>query len=279
MPLKLMYITNQPDVVKIATEAGVDIIFIDMEYIGKDERQGGMDTVKNHHTISDIKNIRKIIDADCKKTEILVRVNPIHNDSETEIKEAIASGADIVMLPMWKTLDEVKKFLQLVGGQAKTCLLLETKEAAEIIDEVLKLDSIDCIYIGLNDLHLSYGMKFMFEPLTEGIVDTLAEKIKSKGIDFGFGGIAKLHEGAVPAEKVLGEHIRLKSDMVILSRSFCKMDGTVEPLEIAEKFRLDVRGLREEETLLHTKTKEFLEENRLAIVNAVNEIIRGSAAK
>ena len=109
------------------------------------------------------------------------------------------------MLPMWKTLDEVKKFLQLVGGQAKTCLLLETKEAAEIIDEVLKLDSIDCIYIGLNDLHLSYGMKFMFEPLTEGIVDTLAEKIKSKGIDFGFGGIAKLHEGAVPAEKVLGE--------------------------------------------------------------------------
>ena len=39
MPLKLMYITNRPDVAKIAEENGVDRIFVDMEYIGKAERQ------------------------------------------------------------------------------------------------------------------------------------------------------------------------------------------------------------------------------------------------
>ena len=43
MGLTLMYITNNPVIAQIAQEAGVDRIWIDMEYIGKDERQGGMD--------------------------------------------------------------------------------------------------------------------------------------------------------------------------------------------------------------------------------------------
>ena len=47
MPLKLMYITNSEDVAHIAEEAGVDRIFVDMEYIGKTDRQGGMDTVQS----------------------------------------------------------------------------------------------------------------------------------------------------------------------------------------------------------------------------------------
>lgn len=279
MPLKLMYITKRPEIAEIAIKAGVDIIFLDMEYIGKDIRQGGMDTVKNHHTASDIATVRDVIDSNGGRTKLLARVNPIHEDSENEINGAIERGADIVMLPMWKSVDEVKQFINFVGKRAKVCLLLETKEAAEIIDDVLELDGIDCIHIGLNDLHLSYKMKFMFQPLTEGIVDTLAEKIKLKGMDFGFGGIAKLHEGAIPAERILGEHIRLKSDMVILSRSFCKTDGNIETAKIAKQFNAGVRDLREEEARLRTKTEEFLEENRLAIANAVNKIVRGSETK
>ena len=52
MALILFYITNNKDIAQIAQAAGVDRIFIDMEYIGKDLRQGGMDTVQNHHTIT-----------------------------------------------------------------------------------------------------------------------------------------------------------------------------------------------------------------------------------
>lgn len=275
MPLKLMYITNRPKIAEIAIEAGVDMIFLDMEYIGKDMRQGGMDTVKNHHTIQDIQTIRQVLDSASKKTELLARVNPIHEDSEKEIAEAINAGADTIMLPMWKTLAEVKKFIKHVGKRAKTCLLLETKEAAEIIDDVLELDGIDCIYVGLNDLHLSYEMKFMFQPLTEGIVDTLSEKIKSKGMDFGFGGIAKLHEGAIPAERILGEHIRLKSDMVILSRSFCNQDGEKTLSKIKEEFVSGVRDLRNEELIIRAASEEYLAENHLNITNAVNKIVSG----
>lgn len=39
MSLKLMYITNRPDVALIAERNGVDRIFVDMEYIGKAKRQ------------------------------------------------------------------------------------------------------------------------------------------------------------------------------------------------------------------------------------------------
>ena len=51
--LKLMYITNSPEVANIAEAAGVDRIFVDMEFIGKDKRQGGLDTVQSLHTVRD----------------------------------------------------------------------------------------------------------------------------------------------------------------------------------------------------------------------------------
>ena len=38
MSLKLMYITNRPEVAVIAEQYGVDRIFVDMEYIGKADR-------------------------------------------------------------------------------------------------------------------------------------------------------------------------------------------------------------------------------------------------
>ncbi|MDE5587289.1 MAG: aldolase, partial [Bacilli bacterium] len=75
MPLNLMYITNNPAIAKIAEEAGVDWIFIDMEFIGKDNRQGGLDTVQNHHTIEDIRKVKDNL----SKAKVLVRINPIHD--------------------------------------------------------------------------------------------------------------------------------------------------------------------------------------------------------
>ena len=205
MSLKLMYITNRPEIAQIAESAGVDRIFVDMEYIGKSDRQGGMDTVQSHHTLEDVNIISKSI----KKADLLVRVNPIHEatdqytSSKEEIDGAITNGADIVMLPFFKTLNEVEKFIGYVNGRAKTMLLLETPEAVEIIDDILNLEGIDEIFIGLNDLSLGYGKKFMFELLADGTVEDLCYKFKKKGIPYGFGGIAALGKGMLPAEKII----------------------------------------------------------------------------
>lgn len=258
----------------IAEEAGIDWIFLDMEFIGKDARQGGLDTVQNHHTIQDVQNIRKVI----TKSKLLVRVNPIHEaltdypSSKDEIDASINAGADIVMLPYFKSVEEVRMFIDYVGGRAKTCLLLETAEAAMLIDEILKLPGIDMIHIGLNDLHLSLGMKFMFQLLTDGIVENLAGKIKAKGIPFGFGGLARLDTGAIPGRYVLKEHYRLGSSMVIISRSFCNTDKITDVEEIRRIFNAgisDIRCLEKEASAAAT----YFTDNVEAIKAAVDKVI------
>lgn len=273
--LKLMYITNKPWVARIAEETGVDWIFVDMEFIGKDERQAGLDTVKNHHTIEDVARIR----ASVSKAKVLVRVNPIHPElpdymsSETEIDRAIASGADIVMLPFFKTVAEVRQFIAMVNGRAQTCLLVETPQAALLLDEILEVPGIDMIHIGLNDLHLALGMKFMFELLADGTVERLAAKIKAKGLPFGFGGIATLDGGAMPGSMVLKEHYRLGSSMVIVSRSFCNTDKVTEPEAVRRIFANGIADIRRLEAEAQAAATYFTD-NQRAVKGSVQSIIQ-----
>lgn len=152
MALNLFYITNKLDVALIAEKYGVDRIWIDLETIGKEERQKNLNTVKSHHSIEDISEIKPYL----TKAEMIVRINPWNEGSVDEINAVISAGADIVMLPFWKSPKEVERFLAVIDGRVRTTLLLETKEAVECIDKVLKLD-FDEIHIGLNDLHISYG--------------------------------------------------------------------------------------------------------------------------
>lgn len=276
-----MYITNKPAVAKIAEDVGVDWIFIDMEFIGKDSRQGGLDTVQNHHTVEDVKNIRKAV----SRSKVLVRVNPIHEaladypSSKDEIDAVIDAGADIVMLPFFKTIEEVKTFIKLVDGRAKTLLLVETVEAAELIDEILEIRGIDLIHLGLNDMHLELGMKFMFQLLADGTVEKLGNKIKVRGIPFGFGGIATLDGGALPGSMVLKEHVRLGSSMVIVSRSFCNTDVITDLEEVNKIFHNGIKAIRDLEAEVQDKPKEYFEKNHKEVVEVVNQIVKNIEAK
>ncbi|MBQ8202723.1 MAG: aldolase [Clostridia bacterium] len=274
--MKLMYITNSPKVALIAENAGVDRIFIDMEYIGKNLRQGGMDTVQNHHTLDDIAAIRRVL----TKSELLVRINPVHDatedycSTEEEIENVINAGADIIMLPYFKTASEVERFLNAVDGRCKTVLLFETKSAVENIDEILRNEKIDEVYIGLNDLSLDYGYKFMFKPLACGMVESIAEKFKEKNLSFGFGGIAALGTGMLKSEKILAEHFRLGSSCVILSRSFCNLSVAIDDNTLSEIFTNGVKQIREYLSSLSLKDKRFFEDNTLEIRSIVDTICK-----
>lgn len=271
--LKLMYITNRTDVALVAQSVGVDRIFVDMEYIGKDARQKGLDTVKSHHTVEDVKKLRPVLTS----AELLVRVNPIHEasdsycSSEEEIEAVIEAGADIIMLPYFKTVSEVEKFLSIVGGRAKTMLLMETPEAAALAEEIVKLPGIDEIHLGINDMSLGYGMKFMFELLADGTVDRLCSVIRAAGIPYGFGGIAALGKGMLPSEHVICEHYRIGSSFAILSRSFCNTNLIPEIERIEPIFREGVGAIRafETECSLHP---ERYEENRRIVIEKVDAI-------
>ena len=177
------------------------------------------------------------------------------------------------MLPMWKTSEEVNSFLKTVNRRVHTTLLLETKEAAEIIDEILKNPLLDEIHIGLNDLHLSYGLTFMFELLSNGVVESLCQKIKAKGIPYGFGGIARIGEGTLPAENIVTEHYRLGSSRVILSRSFCNTDEITDLASIDTIFSENVALLREYEKTLVNKSDFEYSENAKAVKLGVDMIV------
>lgn len=270
-----MYITNQPKIARIAENAGVDRIFVDMEYIGKSERQGGMDTVQLHHTTQDVFNIKGAVES----AEVLVRVNPIHDanelyeSSEEEINAVVKSGADVLMLPYFKTVQEVERFAKIVAGRTKTMLLIETPEAVASIDEILQVPGIDEVHIGLNDLSLGYGKKFMFELLTDGTVERLCLKFKQKGISYGFGGIAALGKGMLPAEHIIKEHYRLGSSCVILSRSFCNTSQIQNMDEIRSIFDEGVKAIRDLERECQ-KYRSYFTENYKILVEKVEMICK-----
>ncbi len=275
MALTLMYITNNPKVASIAQEAGVDRIWVDMEYIGKEERQAGMNTVKSFHTVDDIKKLRPIVTS----SELLVRINPIHDatneytSTEQEIEDTISAGADVIMLPMFKTKAEVERFLKAVNGRVKTVLLFETAESVKNINEVLSVDGINEVHIGLNDLHLAYGQKFMFELLCDSTVAKLCKKFKEKGIKYGFGGIARVGFGTLPAEYIIAEHYHLGSTAAILSRGFCDANRIENPEEIKDIFIDGIKNIRlkEEEVALYSDTQ--YKENLEVIKTKVKEIV------
>ena len=273
MSLTLMYITNELDIAKIAENAGVDRIFIDLETIGKEERQHNRDTVKSTHKIDDIGNVKSVL----TKSELLVRINKIYAGSKKEINEVIEQGADVVMLPYFKTQDEVKAFLNITAGRVKTNLLVETPEAVKLLGDILRLEGIDEIHIGINDLHLGYHRKFMFELLADGTVEEICSKLKISNKKYGFGGIAAIGCGALPAEYIIREHYRLGSTMAILSRSFCdtrKIRNRDEIRQIFDKGIADIRKF--EKQVLEEKLqghKEYFEQNQYEIKRIVDQIV------
>ena len=275
MAIKLMYITNLPEIACIAQSVGVDRIFVDMEHIGKEARQPG-DTVKSHHTVDDVKRVRVCLN----EAELLVRVNPIHEatcdwcSSRDEIDAVIDAGADIVMLPYFKTVDEARAFMEMVGVRARTLLLIETPEAVEAIGGILALPGVDEVYIGLNDLSLGYKKKFMFEVLSDGTVDELAHKIRRAGIPFGFGGLASLDKGMVPGKMVLKEHYRLGSESVILSRSFCNSEKIGDLDIISSIFNSEVKRIREFEERCEEHARYF-SDNRAEMSKIIKTIVEG----
>lgn len=268
--LKLMYITNDPKVAVIAADAGVDRIFIDMEVRGKAERQGGMDTVQSHHVPEDVLRVREAIG---ERAEIVTRINPLYEGTEREIDAILRNGSDWVMLPMWRTVEELHRFCEIVDGRARTIPLLEHIDAVKVLDEALEAPGIDEMFIGLNDLHLSLYQRFLFEPLADGMVEELGKKILLSGIPFGFGGIGRPGRGLLPATYIMGEHLRLGSRSVILSRSFCNINHMTDYEEIEEVFQDGVQAVREEEERISKWTEKEFEQNRQRVQECVKQIL------
>lgn len=266
--LKLMILASDPQSAIDAQNAGVDRIFYDLEYIGKESRQHGRNTVKSMNSIDDIPAVRKVID----KSELLVRTNPIHAYTKMEVDKAIEYGADILMLPMVMDHHDVEQFVSYVNGRCKVCIMIETAAAMARLDKIMAVSGVDELFIGLNDLHISMGLTFMFEFLSDGLLEYIATKCNKKGMPFGFGGIARIGEGDLPSDYILGEHIRLGSQSVILSRTFkgvIGVDKNARPIDLKE----EVDKVRNRIAEIEQWSDAEYTENREKIAVAVDKVI------
>jgi hypothetical protein len=260
----LMLMTRDPGIARAAARAGVDRIFVDLEISGKAERQRGRTTIISGHTVADLAHVREAV----TDAEVLARVDPPSDRTRIDVDAAIGAGADVVMLPYFTAPAEVERFVDAVGGRARTCLLLETAAAVVRVDRIAAVPGIDEIHVGLNDLHLSMGLAFMHELLAGGTLDVLASRIRAvaPGIRFGFGGGALLDAPhPVPPRDVLREHVRLGSRMIILSRTFTGDAANASELAARIDLPVEIAKIRRAVAEARARSAEEVERDRLRI--------------
>ncbi|MBT9512436.1 MAG: aldolase [Acidovorax sp.] len=259
--IDFLQITNDPALARRCDALPGMRLFVDLEIHGKAERQAGRSTFISTHQPEDVGRIK----AQLQRSRLMVRVNPLHAGTSSELDVVLAQGADLLMLPMFQTPEELRAFSYIVAGRAPIVALLETAGALHSLDGWVDTPGLCEVFVGLNDLHLSLGCRFMFEPLAQGVLDGVAARVRAQGLRFGFGGIARLDEGLLPGRDVLAEHLRLGSGAVILSRTF-------HGGEVRGAFEDQVQALRLAERALAARTLDQVESDRLRVCLAIDAI-------
>jgi 2-keto-3-deoxy-L-rhamnonate aldolase RhmA len=194
----LTLLTNDPLIAASADAASVDRIGIDLDRLGKRQRQSEAYRISQHQPL-DLLRIRPVI----RRARLFARTDPLHAQSRAQINHLLELGAEVLMLPMFTRADEAATFIDLVGGRAQVSLLVETAEAAICIKDIVRLHGIDEIFVGLNDLQLSLKARSRFEVLASGLIDMIAEAVHAGGISFGIGGLGRPGDMNLPVPSPL----------------------------------------------------------------------------
>jgi len=234
----LTVITRDPMLARAADAAGVDRIGVDVERLSKHLRQAHVPNARiSDHELADLTAMRSSV----RRAALFARLNPLHPQSGGEIAAATESGASVLMLPYFTGADEVDRFVRLVDRRARIVLLLETAAALVRLHEILDVDGVDEVMVGLNDLRLSTGVGSPFEIVASDVMTMVADRVLARGRTFGFGGLARAGDTSlpVPSDLVIAQHARLGSTSSWLARSF--FDGDPNRLDLVS----EVARLRE----------------------------------
>ncbi|MDG1462971.1 MAG: aldolase/citrate lyase family protein [Gammaproteobacteria bacterium] len=267
--MTFLMIVNDADIARFAYENGVSRLFVDLEYMGKDFRQKGLDTWKSRQTVQDITRIREAV----PEAHLLVRINPLHENTAEELNDVLARGANSVMLPMFHSMDELARFFDLLADRAEAVPLIETVASLDAVPQMCERLPLKRLHIGLNDLHLDMKLDFMFQPLAEGTLEEAAEALRAYGISFGIGGIARAGEGIVSPEYLFGEHVRLGSDAAILSRTFHRGALDLQSLQAEMDFPAELSKLQAIYTDFCRSDTATLKRNQIITADRIRDVV------
>lgn len=217
--IELLLFSNDPVMVNVADQAGMDGFIIDWEDRRKFHRQHVATDQQPPDNVEHLENI-----ASLTRRPVWCRINQPGNWTQEEIEQAITHGADLILLPMVRSPEEVTHFLSLVAGRAQTGILLETVEACACAHQLAAL-SLDRVYVGLFDLLISRGKVIsrdkgdIFTPLIDGTVENLRDVFHNTR--FGVGGLTTVDRGApVPCLEIMAHLVRINCDFTFLRNSF-----------------------------------------------------------
>ena len=235
--MKFLYFTNNTKIINVLNPINqIDTVFIDLEINGKMARQANTNSLISEHNIQDISKVKDVIE----NTKLGVRINPINSNSKFEINESIQRGAEVIMLPMFKTVDEVFKCLNIINGRCKLDLLFETPESLKKIKK-FPINDVRFVHFGINDISLALNYKNMFECLISGILDEPIDHLNNQNKTFGIGGIGAYDAKPISPKLIMEMHKYYLSSRVILSRNFIKnLDlNDSEESQIHNKLQID----------------------------------------
>ncbi len=209
--------TNDPTRAAWADRAGVDRIGLDLEVIGKAERQRGHATWISPHKLEDLEALRAVIN----HASLFVRTNPLNYGSRTEVEALIDRNVGILMFPNFTTIEEVEEFLSLVDGRAQVVPLVERVAATRLIPDLAELGIVE-IHVGLNDLSIELGIRNRLALLTSPSMDALAHMARVHDMRLSVGGLARAmdRELPIPSDLVYAQQARLGSTGALIARSF-----------------------------------------------------------
>ena len=232
--MKLIKIFNDLERLARYDASCVHYIMVDLERLHKNERQPEPGSWISDHTCDTISLVKDRI----RQSKCLVRIDPFGPHSKDQVHRVLDAGADAIMLPMFKSRDEVEGFLSVLSGQASAVLLAETAEAVKDLSIYSNLgEKIEWIHVGLNDLSRSLGLSHMLCSLASEPFARFVNVIKSTH-RFGVGGVGSLDAGLIAGRQLLDYYSFLGSEYVILSRSF---DHDIPP----DKIKTQINSLRE----------------------------------
>lgn len=215
---RLTLLTDDVELAARADRAGIDCIGVDIEQLGKAERQEGHDTRLSSHDLGALAALSAVV----TRAKLFARLNPLHEGTQAEIEEALEQGAQVLMLPYFRGAAEVERFASLVAGRARTSILVETAASIVRLRDILAVEGVDEVMVGLNDLRLEMRVEHHFEILVSPLMETIADAVHRAGLPLGIGGVARPDAAGLPVNPdwVLAQYPRLGATGAWVSRSF-----------------------------------------------------------
>ena len=210
--MDLLVFTADPVRAREVVAAGAAGVIVDWERRGKARRQLGQGTQINQDTPADLSAVRAATSG-----RVVCRVNGAGPWTRREVDDAVARGADEVLLPMVRTPADVDLALDAVAGRCGLGILVETQDAVEGV-AALASRPLSRVYVGLNDLRIDRGADELFTPLADGTVEAVRRQV---AVPFGVAGLTLPERGRpVPSRLLAGELVRLDAQFTFLRRSF-----------------------------------------------------------